>query len=159
MTNPRLRKAPRQRRAVAADAPEKPRAKPRTAKSAAAATTSEPYANPLEALAGTAVARGGKQRKSKVGDETPREAGKAIGTAEKALAEVQDAGCKPLSTKAGRNAAETANRVPKTLLGRNVLIGAGAGAALGLRMRLVGPITGAIIGGGLGDLRTLTRRG
>ncbi len=43
-------------------------------------------------------------------------------------------------------------------LGRNVAIGAGAGAVAGLVLPFVGTIFGAVVGAGLGYLRTITKK-
>lgn len=55
-------------------------------------------------------------------------------------------------------AGQTAQKIWKTPLGRNVGTGAAAGAAAGLIVPFFGPLFGAVIGGGLGYLRTLAKK-
>lgn len=153
-TKPRSRRRP----AASADAGEaKPRARKPRATKAAASPTDQPLADRVEELAEEAVARGRKLLETETGQKVAEAADKAFDAAEKALAQAEEAGRRALESEKGREATATAKRLLGTPLGRNVAIGAGAGAALGLF--ILNPLLGAVIGGGLGYLRTLTRKG
>ncbi len=74
-------------------------------------------------------------------------------------------GRQALESELGRQAidfAKSANEqakqaIPNTL-GRNVAIGAAAGAVLAIPLPFIGSLLGAIVGGGLGYLRTITKK-
>jgi phosphosulfolactate synthase (CoM biosynthesis protein A) len=76
-----------------------------------------------------------------------------------------DLGKKALASDLGKQAADlvqqasdkTKATIPNTLA-RNIAIGAAAGAVIALPLPIVGPIFGALVGGGLGYLRTITKK-
>ena len=72
----------------------------------------------------------------------------------KVAATADDLGKQAMASEAG----QTAKKVWNTPLGRNVGTGAAAGAAIGLVVPFFGPIIGATIGGGLGYLRSLSKK-
>jgi hypothetical protein len=57
-----------------------------------------------------------------------------------------------------KSANEQAKQAIPNQLGRNVAIGAAAGAVMAIPLPFIGPILGAIVGGGLGYLRTITKK-
>ncbi|WP_194744636.1 hypothetical protein [Thermaurantiacus tibetensis] len=163
---PRVRRKPAA--AAAPDAPAKPKTprKPRAPKADAKAPTDgatagaaspAPLAERVEQLAEEAVEKGRKLLETETGQKVAEVADKAFETAEQALERAQAAGRRALESEKGREVTGTARAVLKTPLGRNVAIGAGVGAAAGLL--ILNPLLGALIGGGLGYLRTLTRKG
>ena len=103
-------------------------------------------------------------------DKAEEMVGKALEseTGRKVAAAAEDLAGKAMNTDIGRKAAETAADLGKseagtttkalwnTPLGRNIGVGAAAGAALG--MVILNPFIGAAIGGGLGYLRTLAKK-
>lgn len=76
-----------------------------------------------------------------------------------------DLGRKALDSDLGRQATEfahTAAERTKTAipneLGRNMAVGAAAGAVLALPIPFIGSLFGAVVGAGIGYLRTVTKR-
>lgn len=159
------------------EAPKKPR---KTAKPKAA-----PAPDKVEKLADEALAAGAKITESETGrkvvgvaedvfDKAEELANKALAseTGQKVTAAAKDLQKKALGTEAGRKVADTAEdladkamaseagvtakKIWNTPLGRNVGVGAAAGAALGLV--ILNPFFGAALGGGLGYLRTLAKK-
>jgi len=59
---------------------------------------------------------------------------------------------------AGSGAGQTAKKIWNTPLGRNVGVGAAAGAVIGSIIPIVGTVFGALAGGGIGYLRTLAKK-
>ncbi len=76
-----------------------------------------------------------------------------------------DFGKKALDSDIGRQAVDLAEQasekakaaIPNTLA-RNVAVGAAAGAVVAMPLPFIGPLLGAIVGGGLGYLRTITKK-
>ena len=76
-----------------------------------------------------------------------------------------DFGKKALNSDIGRQAVDLAEQasekakaaIPNTLA-RNVAVGAAAGAVVAIPLPFIGPLLGAIVGGGLGYLRTITKK-
>jgi cytosine/adenosine deaminase-related metal-dependent hydrolase len=76
-----------------------------------------------------------------------------------------DIGKKALDSEIGRQAVDLARQASEqakanipNVLGRNVAVGAAAGAIVALPIPFVGPVLGAVIGAGLGYLRTVTKK-
>lgn len=76
-----------------------------------------------------------------------------------------DFGKKALDSDLGKQAADLAQQASdKTkatitnVLARNMAVGAAAGAVVALPLPFIGPVLGALIGGGLGYLRTITKK-
>ena len=81
------------------------------------------------------------------------------------MAMESDLGRKALDSDIGKQAAGLAQQASdKTkatitnVLARNVAVGAAAGAVVALPLPFIGPVLGALIGGGLGYLRTITKK-
>jgi hypothetical protein len=104
---------------------------------------------------------GRKFLESDTGKAVADAAEKALDTAEELTrdmrAKAAEVAKKAVGPETSEQATRTAKAVWETPVGRNVAIGAGAGAALGIF--ILNPFLGAVIGGGLGYLRTLTRKG
>lgn len=147
---------PRTRRRPAAEGAEKPKAarKPRARKSDAPEATTAGASAPdkVEKLAEEAVEAGRKLLETETGR-------KVADAADSAFARAEQVSKQALQSDFGKQATETAKKVWQTELGRNVAIGAGAGAALGSVVPFVGTIIGAVVGGGLGYLRVISRKG
>ena len=76
-----------------------------------------------------------------------------------------DIGKKALDSEIGRQAVDLARQASEqakanipNVLGRNVAVGAAAGAIVAIPIPFVGPVLGAVIGAGLGYLRTVTKK-
>ncbi|MBV8971966.1 MAG: hypothetical protein JO290_06705 [Sphingomonadaceae bacterium] len=99
----------------------------------------------------------------KVADAADAGFAKAEELARKAMD--SDLGRKALDSDAGRQAsdyaAQASDKVRELIpneLARNVAVGAVAGAVVAIPIPFVGSLFGAVIGGGLGFLRTLTKQ-
>jgi hypothetical protein len=134
----------------------KPRARRTTRK------TAEPMDKKVEKLADDAVEAGRKLMETETGRKVADAANEAFDKAEalarEAAEKAGEMGRKAMDSREAKEATETAKAIWNTPLGRNVGIGAGAGAALALVVPGVGLLVGALVGGGLGYLRTITKK-
>lgn len=134
----------------------KPRARRTTRK------TAEPIEKKVGKMADDAVEAGRKLMETETGRKVADAADKAFDKAEALAREAADKasemGRKAMDSRETQEAVETAKAIWNTPLGRNVGIGAGAGAALGMVVPGIGLIVGALVGGGLGYLRTITKK-
>ncbi len=121
----------------------------------------------VDKLADEAIEAGKRFLETDTGKKVAEATDTAFAKAEDLLRQAKDSdlGKKALDSEFGKQAADfvaEANEQAKTAipntLGRNVAIGAAAGAVLALPLPIVGPIFGAIVGGSLGFLRTLTKK-
>jgi hypothetical protein len=121
-----------------------------------------------EKLAADALEAGKKFVETDTGKKVADASDKAFAAAEELGRKAMDSdlGKKALESDLGKQAVEfakqanesTKSAIPNTL-GRNVAVGAAGGAALGLLpIPFIGPVIGALIGGGLGFLRTITKK-
>ena len=120
-----------------------------------------------EALANEALEAGKKFVETDTGKKVAEATDQAFATAEEMGRKVMetDIAKKALGSDIGKQAVEiaksaneqTKSAIPNTL-GRNVAIGAAAGVALSWPLPIIGPVVGALIGGGLGYLRTVTKK-
>jgi hypothetical protein len=120
-----------------------------------------------EQLANEALEAGKKFIETDTGKKVAEATDQAFATAEEMGKKVMetDLAKKALGSDIGKQAVDmvkSANEQSKTAipnpLGRNVAIGAAAGAVLALPLPIIGPFMGAVIGGGLGYLRTITKK-
>jgi hypothetical protein len=120
-----------------------------------------------EQLANEALEAGKKFVETDTGKKVAEATDQAFATAEEMGRKVMetDLAKKAMGSELGKQAVEmakTANEQTKSAipnpLGRNVAIGAAAGAVVALPLPFIGPVLGAIIGGGLGYLRTVTKK-
>jgi hypothetical protein len=123
--------------------------------------TGKSVAGAAEKAFETAEDAGRKFLESDTGKAVADAAEKALDTAEELTRDVRakaaEVAKKAVGPETSEEVSRTAKAVWQTPVGRNVAIGAGAGAALG--MFILNPVLGAVIGGGLGYLRTITRKG
>ena len=127
----------------------------------------EDVSGKVEKIANEALEAGKKFAETDTGKKVADVTDQAFATAEEMRKKVveSDLGKKALESDLGKQAmgyAEQANEkakatIPNTLT-RNVAIGAAAGAVIALPLPFIGPILGAIVGGGLGYLRTVTKK-
>lgn len=130
----------------------------------------------VEKLADEAVEAGNPILESEIGrkavdvadtvfDKAGQLADKALGTeiGRKVAHTADEWTAKAVESETGRKAlgseaGQTARKVWNTPVGRNVGTGAAVGAGIGLIIPFGGPLIGAVIGGGLGYLRTLAKK-
>ena len=112
----------------------------------------------VQQLADEAVAAGKRLLDSDTGKKVADAAEAGFAKAEKlldaALASETGQQVKGIAT----DAKAQGSQLFATTLGKNVAIGAGAGAVAGLVLPFVGTIFGAVVGAGLGYLRTITKK-
>jgi hypothetical protein len=101
----------------------------------------------VERLAEDALAAGRRITETETGR-------KVVDAADTAFEKAGEFGRRAVDSPVG----ETARKLWNTPLGRNVGTGAAVGAAVGIFIPFVGPLIGAAAGGGLGYLRTLSRK-
>lgn len=120
-----------------------------------------------EAMSNEALEAGKKFVETDTGKKVAEATDQAFAAAEEMGRKVMetDIAKKAMGSDIGKQAAEfaktaseqTKTAIPNTL-GRNVAIGAAAGAVIALPLPIIGPLLGAVIGGGLGYLRTITKK-
>ncbi|MFZ4689551.1 MAG: hypothetical protein ACOYLS_09960 [Polymorphobacter sp.] len=120
-----------------------------------------------EKLAADALEAGKKFIDSDTGKKVAEVTDSAFATAEEMGRKIADSemGKKALESDLGKQAVEfakAANEQTKSaipnLMGRNVAIGAAAGAVVAIPIPFIGPLIGAVVGAGLGYLRTITKK-
>jgi hypothetical protein len=120
-----------------------------------------------EKLATDALEAGKKFAATDTGKKVADATDTAFQTAEEMARKVADSelGKKALDSEIGKQAtqlARDANEAAKAKitnpLARNMAIGAAAGAVVALPLPFIGPFLGAIVGGGIGYLRTVTKK-
>ncbi len=120
-----------------------------------------------EKLANDALEAGKKFVATDAGKKVAEMTDNAFQTAEDMTQKLRDSefGKKAMDSESGRQATEFAQKswektktsIPNELA-RNVAVGAAAGAVVAIPIPFIGSILGAIIGGGLGYLRTITKK-
>lgn len=125
------------------------------------------FATKAEKLGDEAVEAGRKFIETDTGKKVADATDSAFATAEELGRKVaeSDLGKKALESDIGKQAVELAKSASEqtkaaipNVLGRNIAVGAAAGAVIALPLPIIGPLMGAIIGGGLGYLRTITKK-
>lgn len=120
-----------------------------------------------EKLGQDAVEAGKKFLETDTGKKVAEATDSAFQSAEDLARQLRDSelGQKALGSDLGQQATrvfEQASEKAKTSipneLGRNIAVGAAAGAVLALPIPFIGSLLGAVIGGGLGYLRTITKK-
>ena len=121
----------------------------------------------VDKLAGDALEAGRKFIATDTGRKVADATGTAFATAEEMRTKVMETGVarKALDSHAGQQAADlvkqadawTKATIPNPLA-RTVAIGAAAGAVIALPIPFIGSFVGAMIGGGLGYLRSVTKK-
>jgi hypothetical protein len=121
----------------------------------------------VDKLASDALEAGKKFVETDAGKKVAEVTDTAFATAEEMRKKVaeSDLGKKALESDLGKQATQFAHdaneaakaKIPNTLA-RNVAIGAAAGAVVAIPLPFIGSILGAIVGGGLGYLRTVTKK-
>ena len=120
-----------------------------------------------EKLAAEAMEAGKKFIETDTGKKVAEATGSAFATAEEVGRKLVDSdlGKKVMGSDIGKQAVDLAKQageqtksaIPNTL-GRNIAVGAAAGAVIAIPLPIIGPIVDALIGGGLGYLRTITKK-
>ena len=117
-----------------------------------------PEPDKVQRLAGDAVAAGKKLLETDTGKKVAEIAETGFAKAGALLDDVLD---NPTGQKMKDGTDNLLAKGGPTLqsgLGRNLAIGAGAGAVAGLMLPFVGTVFGAMVGAGLGYLRTITKK-
>lgn len=120
-----------------------------------------------EKLAADALEAGKKFIETDTGKKVAEATESAFQTAGEMGQKIADSefGKKALESDFGKQAVEFAKQASAqtkanipNVLGRNVAVGAAAGAALGTFVPFLGTLIGAVLGGGAGYLRTITKK-
>jgi hypothetical protein len=131
------------------------------------APTTEDLTARAEQIVNEALEAGKKFVETDTGKKVAEATDTAFATAEEMGRKVMDTDLakKALGSDIGKQAVEMAKQANEEAkaaipnpLGRNVAIGAAAGAVLALPLPIIGPVFGALIGGGIGYLRTITKK-
>ena len=124
-------------------------------------------AEKAEKLAADALEAGKKFIETDTGKKVAEATETAFQTASEMGQKIADSelGKKALESDIGKQAVELAKQASEqtranipNVLGRNVAVGAAAGAVVAIPIPFVGPLIGAVIGAGLGYLRTVTKK-
>jgi hypothetical protein len=120
-----------------------------------------------EKLAADALEAGKKFIETDTGKKVAEATESAFQTASEMGQKIADSefGKKALESDIGKQAVEFAKQAGEqtkanipNVLGRNVAVGAAAGAVVAIPIPFIGPFIGAVIGAGLGYLRTVTKK-
>jgi hypothetical protein len=120
-----------------------------------------------EKLANEALEAGKKFIETDTGKKVAEATDQAFATAEEMGRKIADSemGKKALESDIGKQAVDLARQATEqtkaaipNVMGRNVAVGAAAGAVIGTPIPLIGTVIGAVIGAGLGYLRTVTKK-
>jgi hypothetical protein len=115
-------------------------------------------ADKLKQMADEAVAAGKRALETDTGKKVADIAETGFARAEKLVDEALSSETGQQVKAAAADAAASGKQLLSTELGKNVAIGAGVGAAAGLVLPFVGTLFGAVVGAGLGYLRTITSK-
>ena len=148
------------------EAQPEPKPRARKAKPEAAATPDDLSAK-AEKLAADARAAGEKFAQTETGRKVAEVTDTAFEKAEELARKAADSelGRKALDSDLGRQASDLAQQAAERTkaaipneLGRNMAVGAAAGAVLALPIPFIGSLFGAVVGAGIGYLRTVTKK-
>jgi hypothetical protein len=109
-------------------------------------------------MADEAVAAGRRALETDTGRKVADIAETGFAKAEKLVDEALSSETGQQVKAVAEDAAASGKQFLSTELGKNVAIGAGAGAVAGLVLPFVGTLFGAVAGAGLGYLRTITKK-
>ncbi|WP_310498351.1 hypothetical protein [Sandarakinorhabdus sp.] len=110
-----------------------------------------------EKLADEAVQKGRELLETDTGRKVAEVAETGFAKAEELMGKAMSSDAGKQVADAAKQAQDTGKQILSTELGKNIAIGAGAGAVAGLVLPFFGTVVGAVIGGGLGYLRTITK--
>lgn len=129
--------------------------------------TTDDFAAKAEKMSDEALAAGKNFVETDTGKKVAEMSDKGFAKAEELRQKAADSeyGKKALGSDIGKQAIDlfdqaserTKTAIPNEL-GRNIAVGAAAGAVLAIPIPFIGSLLGAIVGGGLGYLRTITKK-
>jgi hypothetical protein len=118
----------------------------------------EPEPDKVQQIADDAVAAGKRLLETDTGKKVAEIADTGFAKAEKLLDDVLDNPTGQRMKDGTDDLLAKGGPFLQSALGRNLAIGAGAGAVAGLLLPFVGTIFGAVAGAGLGYLRTISKK-